>query len=65
MSFYAYASSRSIKDRMGKARTILNEDDLTLKERHSFDDLVSVLYPKTDIITDRIRNHFMMEVFFE
>lgn len=50
---------------MGKARTILNEDDLTLKERHSFDDLVSVLYPKTDIITDRIRNHFMMEVFFE
>lgn len=50
---------------MGKARTILNEDDLTLKERHSFDDLVAVLYPNAGDITDRMRNHLMMDVFLE
>lgn len=50
---------------MEDIQTILNEHDLSLKELHSFDDLVAILYPKADEITDRMRNHLMMDVFFE
>jgi hypothetical protein len=52
-------------DTMEVTRIILNEYDLSLKEFHSFDDLVAIIYLEADEITDRMRNHFMMEVFFE
>jgi uncharacterized membrane protein (DUF106 family) len=50
---------------MDATRTILNEHDMSWRERHSFDDLTAILYPKADNITDHMRSHLMMEVFFE
>ncbi|KAF5248559.1 hypothetical protein FAUST_222 [Fusarium austroamericanum] len=44
--------------------TILSEDDLTLKELRSFDDLIKALNPNLEV-NDRMRQRLMLETFDE
>ena len=46
-------------------RSILSEHDLTLKESHSFDDLVMKLHPQATEVTERLRMRLMILIFDE